>query len=676
MGDTTGRWTMIARAGALVCCALLAACSGGGGGDANGGPDCASSTVSISIEPAAPTVVTNTTQPFVATVTDPNTAVAWSVEEGAVGGTVSNTGVYTAPATPGTYHIVAESQADSCATATVEVTVEQAPPITVSIDPEGPVTIDLQGSQTFLATVTGTTNRVVTWSVQPGGAGGQINQVTGVYTAPTTLPASTIDFVIAASVVNPAASDIVQINIDASTSVLISPSEVTVALGGQVQFSLSESKGDGWSLNGIDDSIGMIHNSLGTYTAPIQMPTSTSAIKASHVSTTDQAVITLASRFLSPETLEVDGCGGCQTDKPNAIVAEDFNGDELDDLATANSRTGTISVLIAADKSHFAEPVRLQVGDPDFGDPEGLAVVDLNFDSTPQSPRVDLIIADADPSGLAVRTRLGVGDGTFGDERGTGLPSPSDPFSIAVGYFDSDPDLDVAVANAGNSTVHILQGVGDGTFTFLRTFGAVDGIANPLSITVADFNRDGFDDLAVANRDGDTVTVFLSNGDGTFNIQSLLLDLGSGPSAVAAATLDGNNYPDLIVTTAQNNQLTVFLNTGDPDPLANPRFSAPDPTGYPISTGAFPVAVATGDFNNDGVPDVVVANQGDDSVTTYLFDPSDDKLVRSETYTAGDAPQALAVGDFNGDGWNDVAVANNNDDTVSVLRNRGGPTAP
>jgi hypothetical protein len=135
-----------------------------------------------------------------------------------------------------------------------------------------------------------------------------------------------------------------------------------------------------------------------------------------------------------------------------------------------------------------------------------------------------------------------------------------------------------------------------------------------------------------------------------------------------------DNFPDLVVTTttsALNGGLTVIFNAGIGLAQFDPRFLAPEP---PIATGSLPVALAIGNFNRDSVPDVVVANQGDDSLKIYLFDPANDELVLSETYAVGDRPQGLAVGDFNGDGWDDVAVTNSDDDTVSVLRNRGGPT--
>jgi hypothetical protein len=657
----------------------MAACSGGGGGGGNPST-CASSVVSVSIEPGAAAVVAGTTQPFVATVTGTaNTTVTWSVQEGATGGTMSDTGVYTAPATPGTYHVVATSQADSCGSASVAVTVSPATPVTVTVDPPGPVDVEVGGgSLRFLATVTGTANTAVVWSVQANGAGGQINPVNGVYGAPPIIGVTNVDVVIATSVADPTKSAQAEVHVLASTpSALISPTEATVGLGGQLQLTLSRQiQPGGWMVDGAaggNSTVGTI-NATGLYTAPFQIPAPTTMVNVTKTFASNSSAVTLASRFLPSETLQVDGCvSPCPNDTPNAIVAADFNGDGFSDLATANTGTGTVSLWISANAPHFAVPYWLWVGNPISGEPQALVVADINQDPTVRGPRLDLVIADADPSGLAVRTRLGVGNGMFGGEGVSALPLNSNPLSMAVGQFDSDGVLDVAVANYVTNAVDILQGRRDGTFQLLNTITA--GLLGPLSIATADFNADGWDDLAVANNGSNTVSVFLSNGDGSFVPQFVQLGANS-PSAVAVVsapgTLNGDNYPDLVVaTTAPDGGLTVIFNSAVPAYFADPRFIAPGP---PIATGSLPVAVAIGNFNRDSVPDVVVANQGDDTVTTYFFDPANDVLVRSETYAVGQSPQALAVGDFNGDGWDDVAVANSDDDTVSILRNRGGPT--
>jgi hypothetical protein len=126
----------------------------------------------VSLAPAA-------AQTFTATVTNaPDTAVTWSIQEGAAGGTITAGGVYTAPNTAGTYHVVATSQYDPTKSDTATVTVHMG----VTVTPPT-ATLTLRQTQIFTATVTGTANTAVTWSIQEGAAGGTIT-VGGVYTAP------------------------------------------------------------------------------------------------------------------------------------------------------------------------------------------------------------------------------------------------------------------------------------------------------------------------------------------------------------------------------------------------------------------------------------------------------------------------------------------------------------
>jgi hypothetical protein len=85
--------------------------------------------VTVSLNPTTASVTAGGSVTFVATVRNSsNLAVTWSVQEGAAGGTVSGAGVYTAPSSPGTYHVVARSQADTTKTATATVTVTASTP--------------------------------------------------------------------------------------------------------------------------------------------------------------------------------------------------------------------------------------------------------------------------------------------------------------------------------------------------------------------------------------------------------------------------------------------------------------------------------------------------------------------------------------------------------------------
>ncbi len=90
-----------------------------------------------------------------------------------------------------------------------------------------------------------------------------------------------------------------------------------------------------------------------------------------------------------------------------------------------------------------------------------------------------------------------------------------------------------------------------------------------------------------------------------------------------------------------------------------------------------PHAVAIGDLNGDGKPDLVTANQGlFVSTVSVLFNNGDGTFQTSHDYDTGGNPGSVAIGDLNGDGKPDVATANSAEDTVSVFANSGDGSSP
>ena len=137
--------------------------------------------VALSISPVSASLLTGGTQQFTASVTgSSNTAVTWSV----TGGSISS-GLYTAPGTAGTYTVKATSVADSTKSASATVTVSAAPAVSITISPTSS-SIPTGSTQQFTATVTGSSNTAVTWSV----TGGSISS--GLYTAPGTAGTYTV----------------------------------------------------------------------------------------------------------------------------------------------------------------------------------------------------------------------------------------------------------------------------------------------------------------------------------------------------------------------------------------------------------------------------------------------------------------------------------------------------
>ncbi len=162
---------------------LLLSC----GGDS---PPRVNSTVPSSVQPqtVSVTITSGTSvwieqgavQQLTASVTGTaNIAVVWSLQE-SNGGSISETGIYTAPYLPGTFHVTATSAADSSKYDTVVITVAK---VAIAITPQG-VGMLPNGTRTFSSFVWGTIDRRVTWSVQEGSSGGSIT-ADGVYTAPS-----------------------------------------------------------------------------------------------------------------------------------------------------------------------------------------------------------------------------------------------------------------------------------------------------------------------------------------------------------------------------------------------------------------------------------------------------------------------------------------------------------
>ena len=220
--------------------------------------------VTISISPTTKTLTTNRTQQFTATVTGAaNTAVTWSVTETG-GGTIDTSGLYTAPATEGTYHVVATSVANPSKKATATVTVNAPQVVAVTLSPTD-ATLVVNGTQQFTATVTGTTNTAVTWSVTETG-GGAVD-ASGLYTASDT---SGTYHVVATSVADPSKSATATVTVTAAIIVSVSPTSVTLVIKETQQFTATVGNTSNnavtWTVQ--EGSAGGTIDDTGLYTAP------------------------------------------------------------------------------------------------------------------------------------------------------------------------------------------------------------------------------------------------------------------------------------------------------------------------------------------------------------------------------------------------------------------------
>jgi len=363
-----------------------------------------------------------------------------------------------------------------------------------------------------------------------------------------------------------------------------------------------------------------------------------------------------------------DGTFGPVVDySPGAVslAVGDFNGDGHLDLVA--SSPGSVSVLLGRGDGTFTaspNPGRYDTGDSssglarDYTRGQQLVVGDFNGDRL-----LDVAVINQTASSIGVL--LGNGSGGFGPART--YPAGNGPAALTVGDFNGDGHPDLAVTDTspfGGVYYHaviVLLNSGDGAFTPGQTLSTD---TTPISLVAGDFNGDGVLDLAVANRDSANVTVRLGRGDGAFEDAPRYAS-GPRPVALAASDLNGDGALDLIAANRGADTVSVYLNQGHSEGTVRADAS------YPV--GHDPSAIATGDVNGDGHPDVVVADAGSNDVRV-LLGMGDGTFAPAVSYAVGNYPVALAAGDLNGDGHPDLAVANYADSSVSILLGQGDGT--
>jgi hypothetical protein len=262
---------------------------------------------------------------------------------------------------------------------------------------------------------------------------------------------------------------------------------------------------------------------------------------------------------------------------------------------------------------------------------------------------LDLAVVEYGGTGHgALGIYLGDGKGSFG--RSATYELGIEPVSVAVADFNGDGFLDVAVTNElgfGNGgqsgSVMVFFGDGDGTLD-KPTVYQLPG--KPYGVASGDLNGDLHPDLAVVEDTGGVVDILLNNGSGKFK-KTGVYKVGGEPVSVCISDLNHDGIPDLVIPVVQ--AVAVLLGKGGGKFKKAVQYSTSG-----ISNNTNPVAVVVADFNLDGNPDIVAVLTSGHSALFYGKGNGTFRPAVPIQGTGGG--YGLATGDFNGDGAPDLAI--------------------
>lgn len=357
----------------------------------------------------------------------------------------------------------------------------------------------------------------------------------------------------------------------------------------------------------------------------------------------------------------------------NTQVAADFNGDGKPDLA-GNAGTKAVSVMVNNGDGTFRPRTEFSVG---FWTSD-VAAGDFNGDG-----KTDLVATLQDPQ-LSLAFLPGAGSGSFGAPTFFANPTGFDAPAIVAGDINNDGKLDVVIMNGTNCftascaparTVVVMLGKGDGTFQPARV---IDTGTHPTAIALGDFNRDGIKDLAVGGSNTE-LSILLGAGDGSFVAKPLMLLVPGGDqfascNDVDVADFNRDGIQDIVVPLGNGNGNVVALGNGDGTFRMVTR--------YLDEAVSEPQSDAVADFNGDGFLDIARGMADGSRGLVHVLHGNGDGTFQPiaryavPTTLANQAGGYLIGADFNGDGRPDLALQVRGNGATDIFVNTTGPAAP
>lgn len=341
---------------------------------------------------------------------------------------------------------------------------------------------------------------------------------------------------------------------------------------------------------------------------------------------------------------------------PAAVATADLTGDSNLDLVVVSRTSDDAHVYVGDGNGGFVFLQSFSVGN--F--PQGVGAADLDGDT-----RQDLVTT-AVPFNTGTTTPwLGIGDGTF--VSGSVLTADDGTRAVAIVDIDDDGRLDIVVTNPTRDNISVFLGDGDGTFGSEIRTSVGPSVSFPTDLAVADFDEDGNLDVVTSNAQSvdDSLALLRGDGDGTFQASTAFATTCDRPESVVAGDFDGDENVDVAAACFFSGDVVVMLGNG------NGTFDSP--VLYELSNSASPYWILRGDFDNDGIDDLVTSNNGSFSVLPGNGDGTFDDEI--DTVAVGTFFGAVA-GDYDEDGRLDLAFANPGQNELWIYLNTTASPVP
>jgi hypothetical protein len=327
------------------------------------------------------------------------------------------------------------------------------------------------------------------------------------------------------------------------------------------------------------------------------------------------------------------------------IETGDFNEDGNLDVAVASYQEDILAVLMGNGDGTLQPAELVSV----IGACEEISVDDYTGDG-----HLDIVVFCR--SSQPLKLLPGNGDGTFGAINAAPITMPTSfPHNMTNADFNGDGSMDAAINNFSQSEVWIMFGTGP-SFTQAQV---IDTSEEPEFLTSGDFDGDGDTDVALSFDNSPTIQTYLNNGIGNFVAGTTIEALSVHPDMVLhSMDVNGDGMDDILA--AGLGTISVFVSTGIDSYAA--------PTGY--NGGAYFSGFASGNFYGGEGTDLVYASD-EFGFTGLMINNESGGFNPYRRFSSSGSSTDVATGDFNEDGLLDAVMANSAEKNVAVLLNQG-----